>query len=141
MKTIINKKVYYVCDDEFNKIDHKEYHNLRILNNIGKYEKLISFINILSTINFDDIIFYSPSHGGFIPIHCSSSYPSVYLTNVDKKHLENIKLNCNLHDISNIIISDTIQNTDNCVIFSEIIDDNIKYSSSNILISLSLIHI
>ena len=46
MKAIINKKPYYVCEDEFNKIDHKEYQNLRILNNVGKYEKLISFAGI-----------------------------------------------------------------------------------------------
>ena len=77
----------------------------------------ISFINTLSAIHCRDIIFYSPTHGGFIPINCTS-YGSVYLTDIDKKHIENIRLNCEWYKVNKINIIDTFIIEDyDCIIF------------------------
>ena len=102
---IINGKEYIVCHSEFNKIEHKSFSNLNILENVGLFERLVSLMVELSSglsIGIDNLIIYKPTHGGFIPINASNSrnsnYKNIFLLETAKEHAENIKQNMELFD-------------------------------------------
>ena len=53
-KTVIfENKEYIVNEDEFCKLEHKEYNNLRILDNVGELERIISLICEIKNIHED----------------------------------------------------------------------------------------
>jgi predicted O-methyltransferase YrrM len=90
---ILNKK-YFVKEDEFNFINHINYNNLKIIDKLGYFEKIISFLNDLSKyLEIDNLIINNISHGGFIPINCSNQYNNIYIIiqDYELKILENIK--------------------------------------------------
>lgn len=99
---IIHGKEYKVCDDEFNKVDHKNFNNLNIIDKVGLFERLVSLMVELSSdlsIGIDNLIIYKPTHGGFIPINvsnnrnCNCKYKNVFLVETAKEHAENIRKN------------------------------------------------
>jgi hypothetical protein len=95
---IIDGKEYKVCDSEFNKIEHKKFSNLNIIDSVGLFERLVSLMTELSNVNqIENIIIYKPTHGGYIPINVSGSrdckYKNVFLLETAKEHAENIKKN------------------------------------------------
>ena len=120
---IINKKEYKTNEDEFKKIEHKEFSNLNIINNVGLLERLVSLINELSgALTIENLIVYKTSHGGYIPLNCSKNYKNVFLVETSKEHSDNIKSNIELlsnpnpqpqHLNQNIHLLEFIDNIDN----------------------------
>ena len=86
----INNIEYYVEENEFNFIDHKEYHNLKIIDKLGYFETIIGFIEELKCIsNLPNVLYMNNvSHGGFIQLNCKSYH---VCTNNNKNIVKNIK--------------------------------------------------
>ena len=131
---LIESREYNVCDGEFNKIEHKSFNNLNILENIGLFERLVSLMVELSSglsIGIDNLIIYKPTHGGFIPINVSNSrnskYKNVFLVETAKEHAENIKQNMQQHGSQSLYFLEFIDCLDNyapldkksCLIYSD----------------------
>jgi predicted O-methyltransferase YrrM len=130
----IEGKDYKVCDGEFNKIEHKSFGNLNILENVGLFERLVSLMVELSSglsIGIDNLIIYKPTHGGFIPINvsnsCNSKYKNVFLVETATHHSENIKQNMEQFGLQSIYFLEFIDYLDNyapldkksCLIYSD----------------------
>ena len=133
----INKKTYNVCEGEFNIMPHEEYNNLIIRNNVGFYERIASLLNELIMNNIENLVIVSGTHGGFLPIECSTYFKNVFLYLTDNSHVININENIKSFDIKNIHFSDTIKSHDNCIIFSEYantIDFNFIINNTPILL-------
>ena len=106
---IINKETFKVKNDEFNVITNYEYNNLRILSNLGYYERFISLISELSTIfDLDPILFVDEiSHGGYLPIKVSKYFSEVFYMKRDEdneeiQYISNLEHNRNNYNIPNI---------------------------------------
>ena len=71
---LIDKKEFTVNEDEFVVLPHKEYTNLKILDKVGYYERIIGLISELTkTIKIVDRFFnINSTHGGFLDIHCAN---------------------------------------------------------------------
>jgi hypothetical protein len=97
LKTINNKK-YNVLENEFELINHKEYTHLKILENLGLFERIINFLCEIKNINnkISDLICVNTTHGGFIPIECSRAFDNVFLFETDLDHEVNIITNLEL---------------------------------------------
>jgi GR25 family glycosyltransferase involved in LPS biosynthesis/predicted O-methyltransferase YrrM len=123
----ISKNNYYVNSNEFNIINHTTYNNLKIIESVGQFERIVSLISEISTLNLSKCICYSSTHGGFIPINLSKTFETVYILNdkfqnrekieqnIQSQNIENIKFNLNLDDSFNsefIIFSEKIENID-----------------------------
>jgi hypothetical protein len=82
--TIENKK-YTVNQDEFCKIEHKEYNNLRILDGLGELERIVSLICEIKCINesIKNLIIAKKDHGGYIHTNCYSSFSENIFYNND----------------------------------------------------------
>jgi GR25 family glycosyltransferase involved in LPS biosynthesis/predicted O-methyltransferase YrrM len=124
----LNKKLYNVLSDEFKTIHHEQYNNLIIKDKLGFCERIISLLCELSTtLNINQCVFYNQTHGGFIPIHCSSSFKSMVILKTESNHIYNIVQNSAAYNVCNILW--TQENVDeNCIIFSEngeFIDENL----------------
>jgi hypothetical protein len=109
MKTLlINKKKYNVCDNEFNLIETSaKYNTLKIIENVGLYERLSSLIYKLSQIHnlLNNICFIQPTHGGFILIELYKLYnenmqnQKIYGKISDEDVLNNKKLHFNIINV------------------------------------------
>ena len=101
--TIDNKK-YIVNENEFCKINHKEYTNLRILDKLGQFERIISLLCEIKCVHEDikSLLIEKTDHGGFVPINCAASFEKVLIMDYSenaKKNVENHKIN-NIFDFS-----------------------------------------
>jgi predicted O-methyltransferase YrrM len=99
----INNKKYYVNEDEFNIIPNKEYNNLKIIDKLGYYEKIISLLNEISNTYMNyitNLFIYYTTHGGFIPLNCWQKFSNIYLYESNNK--SNILQNIELYKINNI---------------------------------------
>jgi hypothetical protein len=128
-------KTYKVCYNEFNKINHNEFNNLNIINNLGKYERLISLIKELSLIEKDmEVLFYQITDGGFFPIKCSE-FIKVNICNETDIHTLNFKNNINKNNINkdciNITTINNFKNLDKKFIL--IIHDNVKFLNEEMI--------
>lgn len=94
---------YKVCNDEFIKLNHNEFNNLNIINNLGKYERLISLVKELFLIKDGELeaLFYQISDGGFFPIKCSE-FIKVNVINESDIHSLNF-----INNISTILKNNT----------------------------------
>jgi hypothetical protein len=93
----IENKKYFVNEDEFCKIENKEYNNLRILDKVGELERIISLICEIKNIHEDikNLFIEKSDYGGFIPINCSPSFEKIFLLDYNdnvKKNVENYKV-------------------------------------------------
>jgi predicted O-methyltransferase YrrM/TPR repeat protein len=116
----INGKNYHVNDNEYPKIPHKAYNNLKLFGNIALHERIVGLIDkiaegyknppdefnlLMKNIN---IIMYDIQHGGFIPINITESNnyksltieKSIYLLNTKAEHINNIKQNLDNHKVN-----------------------------------------
>lgn len=112
----INEQNYFVNDYEFNIIEHKEYNNLKIIDKLGQFETIISFIKKISSLkkNIINIIFNNPTHGGFIPLNCYEYYDNIIISSDDEQHIQNINKNLNIYSkIKNITINNYLKNKNN----------------------------
>jgi hypothetical protein len=91
---LINKESFRINNDEYTKLEHPEYNNLNILDQLGFHERIISLLIELSKLykHKVDIKMNDVSHGGFIPIKCSKSFNNIYINN-NHIHKDNILYN------------------------------------------------
>ena len=101
----INKNTYHVNDNEFNKIVIQEYCNLKILNDVSFFERLTSLFFELKNCNITNLLCFNTTHGGFLPINCSSFFDSITLINTSLEQKININNNIKNHNIQNITLS------------------------------------
>ena len=85
--TIENKK-YIVNQNEFCKIEHKEYNNLRILDGLGELERIVSLICEIRCIDesIKNLIIAKKDHGEYIHTNCSSSFSENIFLNYEPNH-------------------------------------------------------
>ena len=124
----ISKQNYYVNGNEFNTVKHTVYNHLKINESVGQFERIVSLMNELTKLNVSECICYHSTHGGFIPIHCSKIFKTVYVLNSTLEHRENITRNVQTQHIKNIkfnldsfhseviVFSENIENVDNTII-------------------------
>lgn len=81
----IENKKYIVNQNEFCKIEHKEYNNLRILDGLGELERIVSLICEIRCIDesIKNLIIAKKDHGGYIHTNCSSSFSENIFYNND----------------------------------------------------------
>ena len=121
---LINKKYYEINEDEFIVLPHKEYTNLRILEHLGLFERLVSLLNeIQYNFNFENICFINSSHGGFIPLNCNK-YQNIYILESTEKHKKNIEKNIKKHKLNNIFFSNKLCNKCDVLFFEDSILNN-----------------
>ena len=123
MLKTINGKKYNVLENEFDLIEHKEYNNLKIMKDLGLFERIINFLCEIKKINskINNLICVNTTHGGFIPIHCSETYEKLFLLDTNLDHESNIKVNRSHHKKPNIYLIISYENTDDnnvSIIFS-----------------------
>jgi predicted O-methyltransferase YrrM len=130
----IDKKGYYVNNNEFTKFDHQEFNNLRILKDVGTCERFASLLCEIRNIDtsIKNLICMKPRNGGFIPINCCTSFEKVILLEVDSTHKENIEKNIEQHKASNIYLNETLNEitrmANSYVIFEdEFVPSNLAY--------------
>jgi hypothetical protein len=123
----ISKKNYYVNGNEFNVVTHALYNNLKILDSVGEFERIISLINELSKINLFEFICYNSTHGGFIPINCSKSFENIFILNSKPDNRENIEKNVRSQNIQNIKFNLDAPMSSEFILFSEKFE-NIDYN-------------
>jgi hypothetical protein len=80
MEVIIDKKRYLVNDNEYKKINHSEYNNLKLYNDIEIHERLIGLIKKCKQVFLNgesSFISFDTTHGGFIPINLSYDFDNI----------------------------------------------------------------
>ena len=122
----IDGQEYQVNDNEFTKIPHDRFTNLNIRADVGKFERVVSLINELTCLKIENLILYNTTHGGFIPIKCSSSYKNIYTIETTMNHIENIVENMNNFKLKNIFLLKYLDNIENI--------ENIENSNKNTFI-------
>ncbi len=106
---IINKKKYFLHNDEFITVHHNDFFNLKIIPDVGILERYIGLLKDLSQLFTNPVLVeFNPSHSGFINIECSKNFDNIILRNVDDKQKfsieKNIELYSTINNINNIII-------------------------------------
>jgi predicted O-methyltransferase YrrM len=119
----INKKKYQVNDDEFTRKNIPEFCNLRILNDVGLFEQLISLFFELKNCSITNMVCFNATHGGFLPIECSAFFDNITLINTDPIHGDNLNTNVASHSTKNINFVDynlvpNCENYSNSLVFS-----------------------
>lgn len=150
MLKTINGKKYNVLENEFELIEHKEYNNLKIMKDLGLFERIINFLceiqNINSKINFTltNLICVNTTHGGFIPIECSKFgvFKDIFLIETTNDNEINIRSNLELYkECDNIHINNlekyTEENSVNIVFAEELKESSISHFLNTIIITKS----
>jgi hypothetical protein len=144
----LNKQKFAVNSNEFNLIKtSEEFCNLKLYDNLGLFERIISLIKELSIINEKKFInlFFNQTHGGFVPLKCASFIDEVFIFNTDKNNTDtNINANILTYKIENIkfvtnldVLYDNIKEH-NIIIFSEkyeFIDESIIKNYNPIILT------
>ena len=121
MNIELNKKIYQVNSNEFNKIIHNEYNNLIIREKLGFYERIASLIKDLSALA-SCCLFFNQSHGGYVGIQVAQSFNNIYFLNNKEKHEKNIRINVERYGLQNVewnFSKDLDLYCDKTIIFSE----------------------
>jgi hypothetical protein len=110
----INKDNFFVEENEFVNLEHKEFNNLNILSNLGIMERIVSLIKELSEVYEEkiDLIYINSEriHGGYYPIKLSSKFNKVYVLNKFKSTNNELNLKNNIltFGVNNINIMENI---------------------------------
>jgi tetratricopeptide (TPR) repeat protein len=93
----INNEPFQVFENEYIRVLHPEYTNLRILDLLGFHERIISLLHEISLIYPNKVNLYvnQLSHGGYIPIKSSSSFKNVHIR--QNEHSPNLLANIKTH--------------------------------------------
>jgi hypothetical protein len=99
MEILINKKKYKVDKNEYNKIDHVSYNNLKLYNELAVHERIIALIQKCKQVYcFEpDFISYNTKHGGFIPIKLSGNFTKIYHGYIQTFHYYPLDYKQNYH--------------------------------------------
>lgn len=121
MEILIDNKKYRINDNEYTKIVHNEYTNLKLHNDVGFHERIISLIKKCTEIySFEkpDFISFNTKHGGFIPINLTNDFEHICLVDTEQTHKNNIIENIKTQNIQNIDFHNSSANI-NKIIYSE----------------------
>ena len=141
MEITINKGLYKIAANEYSKIQHNEYTNLKLYNEIGLHERIIGLIKKCKEVFFNlnnnnqeyHFINFDTTHGGFIPINLSNDFNGIYLFNTSEDNIKNIRLNKldikNIYEINNY--NEISNQLKNIIIYSEKYDDQIYSLTKN----------
>jgi tetratricopeptide (TPR) repeat protein len=104
MKTItIEKQAYIVNDDEFETLKIPKFCNVNVLVKLALYERIVALLCDLShKLGLNDCLVANPTHGGFVPIGCSSTFARVETFAVSLEHAENINKNISDQGVTNV---------------------------------------
>ena len=131
---IINKKDFFVENYEFSEIKHETFSNLKILKDLGKYERIMGLLyeltNVTSAHNYI-LLCINVTHGGFVAINSSKHFKKVYGICEVSSHYNNATKNLEKKDMSN---TSNIFFTDKTENYKEIIDDITDNITDNNLI-------
>lgn len=132
MSINIEKIKYQINNFEFTKIEHKEYTNLKLYNELGLFERLIGLIKKIKECYEADVNFisYDTMHGGFIPINVIDHFSSIYILPYSNEHVNNIQNNINNiipQENNKIFICETICQLDVNTISINISQNNISF--------------
>jgi len=119
MNIELNKEIYQVNSNEFNRIIHNEYNNLIIREKLAYYERIASLLKDLSSLA-SRCLFFSQSHGGYLGCKVATQYDKVYFLNNHEKQAENIRTNVANFGVQNAEFNFSGYSSGNgMVIFSE----------------------
>jgi hypothetical protein len=120
MELIIKNHNYKINNDEYSKIDHESYNNLRLYDKIGLHERIIGLIKKCKEVYSSEPVFISfdTKYGGFIPIKISNNFENIYLLDTKDSHEINIRENIKKQHIDNILFQ-LCNTTTNKIIYSE----------------------
>ena len=130
----INKKDFFIEQDEFSEIKHETFSNLRILKDVGKYERIMGLLQELTKVkptntNTHTLLCINVTHGGFLAINSSNYFKEIYgicngenhyknaTKNIEKISIKAIKTLCSKYDIffhcsvTSVLISITLSTT------------------------------
>lgn len=137
MEILIENTKYKINTNEYEKIKHKKYNNLKLYNEIGVHERIIGFIKKCKDVYSEDpdFISYNTRYGGFIPIQLSCSFKNIALLDTDTLHSCNIDENIRKQNINNIYFHNNSTNS-NKIIYSDDLAENISdfFYQKNIII-------
>jgi predicted O-methyltransferase YrrM len=127
----INKKDFHVKQDEFLEIKHETFSNLKILKDVGKYERIMGLLQELSKVkpmntNTHTLLCINITHGGFVAINSSNNFKEVYGICQCESHYNNATKNIEKISIPNIFFTDKNNNLDEII---HDITDNITDNS------------
>ena len=146
----INNKDYWVNENEFTYEIIPKYNTLKIIKNVGLYERFGSFLSELLHINenMNDIFFNNITHGGYIFIEMINMIKemkskkinniNINLINTHESQIKNIVNNIQNHKIENVnIIFNKLINKSNTILFydnSNNINDDLVINYNNTII-------
>ncbi len=135
MDVLINGNIYKINNDEYVKLLHKEYTNLRLYNDLAIHERIIGLIKKCKDVYSiePDFLSFDTKYGGFIPLNLAKDFEHVCLVNTSKEHKNNIEKNIETLKIKNInYINSSV--TVNKIIYSEELNiDPIYLKQKNII--------
>ena len=109
---LIYGESYVVNIDEYQNKYHEEFNNLKIIENLGEHDRIVSLLNEISCLFSDKTIcFNSISHGGYIPLNCSDKYKKIFIDNkIENSHTINLNENIKYYNVKNIVIKENLSN-------------------------------
>lgn len=135
----INKKVFFVEQNEFMEIKNERFSNLRILKDVDKYERITGLLHELSKVTSAQnhiLLCINVTHGGFIAINSSNHFKKIYGICEKVNHYNNAIKNIekiNAYNTSNICFTNNNNNNNNDKL-DEIINDITHNITDNNLI-------
>jgi tetratricopeptide (TPR) repeat protein len=125
MEILIDNKKYKINNNEYKKIEHKNYNNLKLYDELGVHDRIIGFIQKCKKVYSlePDFISYNTRYGGFIPINLTRDFSKICLLDTNSLHRYNIDENIKRQNINNIYFYlNSISN--NRIIYSEELNQN-----------------
>ena len=95
MEILIDNIKYKINNNEYQKIDHAVYNNLKLYSELAVHERIIGLIKkCKEAFSLEpDFISYNTKYGGFIPIQLSRDFTKIYLLDTDDLDRYNIDEN------------------------------------------------
>ena len=127
MDVYINGNNYKVNNNEYTKILHEEYNNLRLYKDIDVHERIIGFIKKckdIFSLGEPDFLSFDTKYGGFIPINLSKDFQHICLIDTSNEDESNINHNIKGQNIKNIDFNNSSINI-NKIIYSEKLDNEV----------------
>jgi tetratricopeptide (TPR) repeat protein len=127
MEILIDNKQYKINTNEYEKIEHPTYNNLKLYNELSVHERVIGLIKKCKEIYCiePDFISYNTGYGGFIPINLSRDFNKILLIDTKDSHRYNIDENIKKQNINNIYLTNHYNLNSNNIIYSDNLDENI----------------
>lgn len=129
MHILIHNKQYKVNEHEYTRIQHKEYNNLKLYENLGNHERIVGLIQKCKEVFTlePDFISCQTQYGGFIPINLATHFAQIWLVDTADADRNNIRENMLRQNIGNIhFATDLLLELANRIVYSESSCDHVK---------------